>query len=131
MARVAVIGWLRGSDDEGAVGGFADVDGDDLEPVDFEGAFDLREAALEEAANSAVIEPWEAAIRSLLLCVWHRGEIAQAISVTTISRVVPEMEAYRSLIKASRSMQPSSAPSSATSSRPFCRPRCADPGSKH
>jgi predicted trehalose synthase len=52
---------------------------------------------LAEAANSAVVEPWETAIRTLLQRAQDRGDINAAAPLNTVARVIPEMAAYRSL----------------------------------
>jgi AcrR family transcriptional regulator len=52
---------------------------------------------LAEAANSAIVEPWETAIRTLLKRARDRGDIAATVPLDTVARVIPEMAAYRSL----------------------------------
>jgi len=52
---------------------------------------------LAEAADSAIVVPWETAIRTLLQRARDRGDIAHGTPLDMLARVIPEMAAYRSL----------------------------------
>ncbi len=53
---------------------------------------------LAEAGNAAIVEPWADAHRALISRAIDRGELP-AVDVETLSRVVPSMAAYRTLIQ--------------------------------
>ena len=58
-----------------------------------------QDQALAEAANAAVIEPWATAHLTLMRRAAQRGEIAADADLETLSKVLPAMAAYRSLVQ--------------------------------
>ena len=54
---------------------------------------------LAEEVNAAVVEPWADAHRVFMRRAVDRGEIPAAADIETLSRVVPSMAAYRTLIQ--------------------------------
>lgn len=51
-----------------------------------------------EAASAAMVDPWAAAHRKMMLRAQARGEISAEANIETACRVIPSMAAYRSLI---------------------------------
>lgn len=58
-----------------------------------------QDQTLAEAANSAVVEPWAEAHFTLMQRAVERREIPATADIATLSRVIPSMAAYRSLIQ--------------------------------
>ncbi len=52
-----------------------------------------------DAANAAVVEPWADAHLIFLQRAVARGEISDSSDITTLSRIIPSMAAYRALIQ--------------------------------
>lgn len=58
-----------------------------------------HDLGLGEASGTAVIEPWIEANRKLISRAIERGEFSADVDVETLSRVVPSMGGYRSLVE--------------------------------
>ena len=58
-----------------------------------------HDRGLAEAVNAAIVEPWADAHRVFMRRAVDRGEIPASADVETLSRVVPSMAAYRTLIQ--------------------------------
>lgn len=58
-----------------------------------------QDQALAEAANAAVVEPWAEAHLALTRRAVERGEISASADIGTLSRVIPSMAAYRTLVQ--------------------------------
>ncbi len=58
-----------------------------------------HDLGLGEASGTAVIEPWIQANRKLISRAIERGEFSPDADVETLSRVVPSMGGYRSLVE--------------------------------
>jgi len=57
-----------------------------------------QDQTLSDAANDVVVEPWAEAHHALMQRAAARGEIAATADVATLSRVVPTVAAYRTLV---------------------------------
>lgn len=58
-----------------------------------------QDAALAGAASAAVVAPWAAAQRALLERAALRGEIPASVDIDTLSRLIPSMAAFRTLVE--------------------------------
>ena len=58
-----------------------------------------QDQALADAANAAVIQPWAEAHYTLMQRAAQRGEIAADADLSTLSKVLPSMAAYRTLVQ--------------------------------
>ncbi|WP_437726681.1 TetR/AcrR family transcriptional regulator [Sorangium sp. So ce861] len=58
-----------------------------------------QEQALAEAANSAIVEPWAEAHLALMQRAVARGEVSASADIATLSRIIPSMAAYRTLVQ--------------------------------
>jgi AcrR family transcriptional regulator len=58
-----------------------------------------QDSTLVEAANAAVVEPWSNAHYLLMERAINRGEVSPTADIKTMSRIIPSMAAYRSLIQ--------------------------------
>jgi len=58
-----------------------------------------HDLGLGEASGTAVIEPWIEANRQLISRAIERGEFSPDVDVEALSRVIPSMGAYRSLVE--------------------------------
>jgi AcrR family transcriptional regulator len=59
----------------------------------------LTHPLLAEAASSAIVDPWAAALSRLMFRAADRGEIRSDAAIAALARIVPEMAAYRSLVQ--------------------------------
>jgi AcrR family transcriptional regulator len=58
-----------------------------------------QDAALADAANAAVVQPWAEAHLALMQQAVDRGEISSSADIGTLSQVIPSMVAYRTLVQ--------------------------------
>ncbi len=58
-----------------------------------------QDVTVADAANRAVVEPWAEAHYALMKRARTRGEISPAADIATLSQVVPQMAAFRSLVQ--------------------------------
>ncbi len=59
----------------------------------------LENPQLAEAGDAAIVEPWAAINRILMVRARDRGEISSNADIDAVSRVIPSMAAYRALIQ--------------------------------
>ncbi len=57
-----------------------------------------QDQTLSDAANDVVVEPWAEAHLALMRRAVARGEIPESADLATISRIMPTMAAYRTLV---------------------------------
>lgn len=58
-----------------------------------------HDSALAEAASQALIDPWAEAQGALMTRAQARGEIGPDADIATLSRIIPSLAAWRSLIE--------------------------------
>lgn len=54
---------------------------------------------LAEAGHDAIVSPWVAANRTLILRALDRGEVAPGAHVETVAQIIPALAAYRALVQ--------------------------------
>lgn len=58
-----------------------------------------QDPTLADAANAAVVQPWADAHLALMRRAVERGEISARADIDTLSRLIPSMAAYRTLVE--------------------------------